>query len=205
MLKVALTGGIASGKTTVANLFRQRGVEVIDTDRLAREAVQQGQPALEEIHQEFGDAVMNIDGGLDRAALRERIFANAKDRATLNAILHPRIINMLDTELSGLSGQPYVIIEIPLLVEGGFEKDFDRVLVVDTPPSLQARRLEERDGVSPDAAKQAIAAQADRNERLAQADDIIVNDGPIEALAAEVDRLDARYREFASKANAASE
>lgn len=205
MLKIALTGGIAAGKSTVAELFRQRDIEVIDTDRIARDVVAAGEPALEEIRAEFGDDILDDNDTLNRRKLRARIFENPKDRARLNAILHPRIIRRLQEELLALADQAYVIIEVPLLVEGGFEKDFDRVLVVDVPQEVQIKRLMERDGSDRSTARRAVAAQADRDERLAHADDIIVNDGPSETLAAEVDKLDARYREFASKAGAASE
>lgn len=205
MQKIALTGGIAAGKSTVAELFRQRGVEVIDTDRIARDVAAAGEPALEEIRAEFDDDIIDDNGNLNRNKLRARIFENPDERARLNAILHPRIIQRLQEELLALADQPYVIVEVPLLVEGGFEKDFDRVLVVDVPQDIQIKRLMERDGSDQDTARHEVAAQADRNERLAHADDIIVNDGPSEALAAEVDKLDARYREFASKAGAASE
>lgn len=205
MLKVALTGGIASGKSTVADLFRQRNIEVIDTDELAREAVVIGQPALNEIANQFGPEFLQEDGSLNRFKLRETIFSNAVKRERLNAILHPRIMQLLEQRLIKLESAPYVIIEVPLLVEGGFEKDFDRVLVVDAPASIQVSRLMERDGTDRESAKRAVQAQADRNERLAVADDIIVNDGPPEALAAEVDKLDGRYREFASMTGTASE
>ncbi len=198
-LRIGLTGGIASGKTTVAELFAARGVPVIDTDQIARDIVQPGQPALGEIAATFGPTVLGADGLLDRAALRQRVFADPGERRRLEAILHPRIRAELERR-SAAAGGPYQLLVIPLLVEGGGQTRLDRVLVVDCPESLQVARLVARDGGSEAAARAILAAQASRERRLSAADDVIVNDGDRAALATAVAALDSRYRRLAGGA-----
>lgn len=199
MFKVGLTGGIGSGKSTVADCFASHGVPVIDTDVIARDLTAPGGAALEEIRAAFGDEVLRVDGTLDRAALRRRVFADSAPRRQLEAILHPRIRQAVEERLA-TSSAPYALIVIPLLVEtGGYQDLLDRVLVVDCPEDVQIARVIARSGLTPDAVRAILAAQAGRAERLAAADDIIVNTGAPEALHAEVAALHQRYQALAAK------
>ena len=192
MFRVALTGGIASGKSAVAALFAAHGVPVVDSDVIAREIVAPGSTALAAIRAHFGAGVLQADGSLDRRALRERVFANPAARADLEAITHPAIRARMQ-EWSRTAGGPYQIHMIPLLVERGGRRDFDRVLVVDCPENLQVQRVMQRDGVDEPSARRVLAAQASRAERLAIADDVIVNDGDRDKLSIEVGVLHRRY------------
>ena len=192
MFRVALTGGIASGKSEVAALFAAHGVPVVDSDVIAREIVAPGSTALAAIRSHFGADVLQADGSLDRRALRERVFANPAARRDLEAITHPAIRARMQ-EWSRTAGGPYQIHMIPLLLEGGGRRDFDRVLVVDCPENLQVQRVMQRDGVDEPSARRVLAAQASRAERLAIADDVIVNDGDRDKLSIEVGVLHRRY------------
>jgi dephospho-CoA kinase len=192
MFRVALTGGIASGKSAVAALFTAHGVPVVDSDVIAREVVAPGSPALEAIRRRFGDGVLQADGSLDRRALREQVFADPAARRDLEAITHPAIRARMQAWSQTAVG-PYQIHMIPLLIEGGGRRDFDRVLVVDCPEALQVQRVMQRDGVDEISARNVLAAQASRAERLAIADDVIVNDGDRDKLSIEVDALHRRY------------
>jgi len=198
MLRIGLTGGIASGKSTVAGLFADRGVTVLDTDRIAREVVEPGQPALAALVQALGSDILARDGRLDRARLRRRIFADAATRRTVEDILHPAILQELGRQSLAAPG-PYQILVIPLLVEGDRAGLVDRVLVVDCPEELQIERLMSRDGETREGALAMLAAQVSRQVRLAAADDVIVNDGPAADLAARVASLDRKYRELAAE------
>jgi dephospho-CoA kinase len=193
MFTVGLTGGIGSGKSTVADLFADLGVPVIDTDVIARELTVPGNAALEAIHSAFGDAVILPDGSLDRAALRRMVFADADARHRLESILHPRIRQTVEQVRAGLNA-PYILLVIPLLVETGSYRDLlDRVLVVDCPEELQITRVIARNGLTRDEVLPILAAQASRSERLAIADDVIVNTLAREALRTEVVTLNQRY------------
>jgi dephospho-CoA kinase len=193
MFAVGLPGGIGSGKSTVADLFAELGTPVIDTDVIARDLTAPGAAALEAIRAVFGEAVMHADGTLDRAALRRRVFADSMARRQLEAILHPRIRQAVERTLAMLT-TPYALIVIPLLVEtGGYRDMLNRVLVVDCPEDVQIARVVARSGLSHDEAKAILAAQAGRAERLAAADDIIVNTASLEALRAEAATLHQRY------------
>jgi len=192
MFRVGLTGGIASGKTAVANLFATHGVPVIDTDIIAREVVEPGQPALATVVDAFGTGVLAADGRLDRPRLRERIFGDAEARRRLEAILHPAIRAEMERQ-SRAAGGPYQVLVIPLLVEGGRRDHIDRVLVVDVPEATQIERLVRRDGVSRDQADAALRAQASRDARLAFADDVIENTGDVAALETRVAKLHGNY------------
>jgi dephospho-CoA kinase len=211
MFTVGLTGGIGSGKSTVADCFAALGVPVIDTDVIARDLTAPGGAALEEIHAVFGETVMQADGTLDRAALRRRVFADGAARRQLEAILHPRIRQVVVDMLATLTA-PYALIVIPLLVQrqdrpkgerlaaypsrveaGGYRDMLNRVLVVDCPEDVQIVRVRARSGLAYDEIKAILAAQAGRAERLAVADDIIVNTATPEALRAEVAALHQRY------------
>ena len=192
MFRVGLTGGIASGKTAVANSFATHGVPVIDTDVIAREVVEPGQPALATVVDAFGTGVLAADGRLDRPRLRERIFGDAEARRRLEAILHPAIRAEMERQ-SRAAGGSYQVLVIPLLVEGGRRDHIDRVLVVDVPEATQIERLVRRDGVSRDQADAALRAQASRDARLAFADDVIENAGDLAALEKRVAKLHGDY------------
>lgn len=202
--RVALTGGIASGKTTVANLFAAHGVPLVDSDVIAREVVEPGQPARARVVAEFGADVLDASGGLDRRRLREHIFADPTARRRLEAILHPAIREEMERQSrAAAEASPYQLFVIPLLAEGGRRNHFDRVLVVDAPESLQVERLMARDGVSREQAEASLRAQADRASRRAIADDVVLNTGRIEELSAQVARLHERYLAFAAAARGA--
>lgn len=196
MFKIALTGGIASGKSRVADIFESLGVTVIDSDVIAREVVAPGSDGLAAIVRRFGPTVQAADGQLDRRALRAIVFADPIARRDLEAITHPRIRARMATLNRDAQG-PYVINAIPLLAETGGRRDFDRVLVVDCPEDLQLARVMARDHIDEAAAQAVLAAQAPRAARLALADDVIVNDGDLEALPIAVRALHRRYLELA--------
>lgn len=196
LFRVGLTGGIASGKTTVANLFALRGVPVIDTDVIARQVVEPGQPALAAVVDAFGPGVLGDDGRLDRSRMRERIFGDAAARRRLEAILHPAIRAEMERQ-SRAAGGPYQVLVIPLLVEGGRRDHIDRVLVVDVAESTQIERLVRRDGVAREQAEAALRAQASRDARLAFADDVIENSADAGSLEARVDELHTGYLRLA--------
>lgn len=198
MFTVGLTGGIGSGKSTVADCFAALGVPVIDTDVIARDLTVAGGAVLEEIRAAFGETVMQADGTLDRAALRRRVFADSAARRQLEAILHPRIRQVVGDSLATLTA-PYALVVIPLLVEtGGYRDMLNRVLVVDCPEEVQIARVKARSGLAHEEIKAILAAQAGRAERLAVADDIIVNTATPEALHAEVVALHQRYLALAA-------
>ncbi len=196
VLVIGVTGGIGSGKTTVANLFSSLGVPVIDADELARQVVAPGQPAYEEILQHFGTTILSKSGELDRRRLRARIFSDSAKRDRLEAIVHPRVYAQMKHLLDCLE-TPYAIVVVPLLIESGARELVDRVLVVDSPEELQIERTHRRDGTTRAAVKKILAAQLDRSARLSAADDIIENDASLEALAKVVSRL---HRQFLSEA-----
>jgi dephospho-CoA kinase len=190
--RIGLTGGIASGKSTVANLFAALGVPIVDTDVLAREVVAPGTPLLRKITDHFGMQVQCGDGSLDRHELRKRIFEDPEQRRWLEALLHPAIRELTDARCKTAAG-PYVIVAIPLLVETSGEARFDRVLVVDCEPELQLARLTARDGSTREEAERMLAAQAPRAARLAVADDVIHNDGDLAQLRDQVEKLHFQY------------
>lgn len=194
---IALTGGIASGKSAVAALFAEKGVPVFDTDQIARDVVEPGTPALAQIVAEFGSDVLGADGRLDRKRMREIVFADDEKRKRLEAITHPAIRAELarrSREADGL----YQIHVIPLLIESGRAEAYDRVLVVDVPEETQIQRLQQRDGTDEDGARRILAAQATRAERLSAADDVIVNTGTLEDLRGFVDTLHENYEMLAA-------
>ncbi|MEO5558544.1 MAG: dephospho-CoA kinase [Dokdonella sp.] len=189
---VALTGGIASGKSAVAERFAALGASVIDADIVARELVAPGSPALAEIVAIFGAAALDASGNLDRRAMRARVFADSHARAQLDAILHPRVRRQLRERSITVTG-PYALLAIPLLVESGHYDWVDRVLVVDVPRQLQRARLLTRDGVTAQLADAMLDAQATREQRLARADDVITNTGSFDELDVRVCALHERY------------
>jgi dephospho-CoA kinase len=196
--RIALTGGIASGKSTVADFFARRGVPVIDSDRLAREVVAANTPGLAAVRARFGADVIDQDGTLDRRALRARVFADPSARRDLESILHPLIRQAMAEESARRPG-PYQLFAIPLLVESGRAAEFDRVLVVDCPEALQIRRVMARDGSDEAGARAVLAAQASRHERLAVADDVIENAADLASLETEVAALHERYLAAAAR------
>ncbi|WJD50970.1 MULTISPECIES: dephospho-CoA kinase [unclassified Enterobacter] len=196
---VALTGGIGSGKTTVANAFSRCGVNVVDADVIARQVVEPGTPALAAIGEHFGDTVINADGTLNRRVLRERIFSSPAEKAWLNALLHPLIHQETQRQIAQATS-PYVLWVVPLLVENQLHTKADRVLVVDVSPEIQLSRTMQRDGVTREHAEHILAAQATREARLAIADDIIDNNGAPDAVASDVARLHAAYLSYAARA-----
>ena len=191
-LRIGLTGGIASGKSTVAQRFMELGVPVIDADEAARAVVEPGKPALAEVLKRFGSGVFAENGELDRRALRDLIFKDPGSRRDLEAILHPLI--RADMERSaGLAVGPYVVMAIPLLVENGSSARVDRILVVDLDEAVQLQRVMARDGSTEEQARAILAAQASRSARLAAADDVLLNTGTVADLRQAVDQLHESY------------
>ena len=195
-LRIGLTGGIASGKTTVAQRFMELGVPVIDADAAARAVVAPGKPGLEAVSKRFGPRVLAENGELDRRALRDLIFEDPGSRRDLEAILHPLI--RADMEQSAeLAVGPYVVMDIPLLVEGGSRDRVDRILVVDVDEAMQLQRVMARDGCTEQQARAILASQASRSARLAAADDVLLNTGTVTDLRQAVDQLHERYLRLA--------
>jgi dephospho-CoA kinase len=193
---VGVTGGVASGKSEVTRRFEALGVVVADADMAARAAVASGSAGLAQVVAAFGEDVLAADGSLDRAAMRQRVFADDAARRRLEAIVHPHVRAQLQQECAAAPG-PYAIAAIPLLAEGGGRDAYawlQRILVVDVPPDIQRARLMQRDGIDAALAARMIAAQATRTARLAIADDVIVNDGALDVLDRHVAALDRRYR-----------
>jgi dephospho-CoA kinase len=200
-LRIGLTGGIASGKSTVSRRFAELGVPVIDADVASRNVVQPGTPGLAQVVQRFGAEVLDADGRLDRGALRNLIFKDSGLRQALDAILHPLIRADMEREAAQAQG-PYLIMAIPLLVEGGADKRVDRVLVVDADETLQMQRLQARDRSSEDEARAILRSQASRAARLAAADDVLLNSGTVADLRQAVDRLHEQYLQLAQTSSA---
>ena len=193
---VGVTGGVASGKSEVTRRFEALGVLVADADAAARTAVEPGSDGLAEVVATFGADVLAPDGSLDRAAMRRHVFGDDAARRRLEAIIHPRVRASLLADCKAASGL-YAIAAIPLLAEGGGREAYpwlSRILVVDVPVDVQRARVMARDRVDAELAQRMIAAQATRDQRLAIADDVIVNDGPVELLVSHVAALDRRYR-----------
>ena len=197
---VGITGGVASGESEVTRRFKALGIFVADADLAAREAVAPGSPGLAELVEQFGPGMLAADGSLDRAAMRRHVFADEAARRRLEAIIHPRVRATLRETCAAAPG-PYAMAAIPLLAEGGGREAYpwlSRILVVDVHVDVQRARVMARDRVDAELAQRMIAAQATREQRLTIADDIIVNDGPLDRLDAHVAALDRRYRALAS-------
>jgi len=194
-----MTGGIASGKSTAARFFEALGVPIIDTDQLARDVVEPGQPPLERLVERFGPSILTADGHLDRPALRAIVFSDPKARADLEALTHPAIGAAVQAR-SEAAGGIYQILVIPLLVEKNLGSQLDRVVVVDCDEDLQIRRLQARDGSTLEQARAILSAQASRAARLKAAHDVLKNDGDINAVRDQVATLHARYLELAQQA-----
>ena len=199
MYVVAITGGIGSGKTTVANQFAALGIEVVDADLIAREVVEPGTPALAAIASHFGPGILDEQGRLDRRALRERIFSDPAAKSWLNALLHPIIRSEMLRQCAAVSS-PYCLLVVPLLVENRLTELADRVLVIDVDEATQIERTCHRDGVSREQAQAILASQASRSERLAMADDVLDNQsGTTETIRARILALHETYLAFASQ------
>jgi len=196
--RVGLTGGIASGKSTAAKFFGALGVPILDSDQIARDVVEPGQPPLERLVERFGPKILTADGHLDRPALRDIVFSDPKARADLEALTHPAIGAALEAR-SAVAGGPYQILVIQLLVEKNLAAHVDRVLVVDCDEELQVRRLRDRDGSTPQQVQAILKAQASRAARLKAADDVIHNDSDMSAVRDQVAALHARYLELAAR------
>lgn len=205
MLVIAMTGGIASGKSTVANRLRELGAVVLDADQLAREVVEPGQPALEEIRRTFGDEVITPEGRLDRPALAKIIFSDTDRRQQLEAIVHPRIRQRMKDDLDRLRTDPnvsVVICDIPLLFETGMSLEpFDRVLVVWAPVEQQIQRLKERNGLTAEESRARIAAQWPTEEKVKRADDVIDNSKDLPSTLHQVDQLWQEWMRLISEGN----
>lgn len=195
-LRIGLTGGIASGKSTAAQRFVELGVPVIDADEVSRAVVAPGQPGLAPVLARFGGTVLSPNGLLDRRALRDLVFSDPAARRDLEAILHP-LIGAEMARRAAVANGPYVVLAIPLLVEGGKRESVDRVLVVDVEELVQLQRLMARDKSSELQARAILAAQASRTARLNAADDVLVNSGSVSDLRQSVERLHERYLSLA--------
>jgi dephospho-CoA kinase len=199
--RVGLTGGIASGKSTAAKFFGALGIPIIDTDQLARDVVEPGQPPLERLVERFGPSILTEDGHLDRPALRNIVFSDPKARADLEALTHPAIGAAVEARSAEVGGV-YQILVLPLLVEKSLGSQLNRVLVVDCDEDLQIRRLQARDGSTLEQARAILNVQTSRGARLKAAHDVIKNDGDMSAVRDQVEKLHALYLELAQQAQA---
>ncbi len=197
MLRVGLTGGIGSGKSTIASLFVMRGVPVIDTDEIARILTEPGQETFDEIVHAFGDSILDEKHRIDRNRLREHVFDNSDERRRLESILHPRIRSIVLEKLAAIAA-PYTVVVVPLLIESGFSDLVDRILVVDTMENTQIQRTTSRSGLSEPEIRKIMSAQATRAQRLQQANDVIENNGDRKQLEAEVERKHQWYLSLAA-------
>jgi dephospho-CoA kinase len=197
--RVGLTGGIASGKSTAAKFFGALGIPIIDTDQLARDVVEPGQPPLERLVERFGASILTEDGHLDRPALRNIVFSDPKARADLEALTHPAIGAAVEARSAEVGGV-YQILVLPLLVEKSLGSQLNRVLVVDCEEDLQIRRLQARDGSTLEQARAILNVQTSRGARLKAAHDVIKNDGDMSAVRDQVEKLHALYLELAQQA-----
>lgn len=192
MMVIAVTGGIGSGKSTVVDLFREQGVPVIDTDQISRQLVEPGKPALTDIVSSFGDKFLKPDGTLDRTALRKHVFVDNQKREKLEAILHPLIHKSVLEQLNNIDAA-YCLLVIPLLIESKHDYPHDRVLVIDVDEQTQIQRTCVRDKLDETLVKKIINSQVPREQRLAIADDIVDNNGDMNALRNQVNHLHNRY------------
>ena len=192
LLTIALTGGIGSGKTSIASIFKSLGVPIIDSDTISKEIILPGKPCFKDIVNEFGEEILTNKGIIDRYKLRDIIFNNDKARIKLENIIHPVVFKNIDTEIS-LINYPYCLVIIPLLIETKSTERFDRILVIDALESLQFERIVKRDDISPILIKKIIKTQAKRKERLRYANDIIVNNDTIMNLNKSINTLHKKY------------
>ncbi|QDO82176.1 dephospho-CoA kinase [Shewanella psychropiezotolerans] len=196
---IGLTGGIGSGKTTVANLFAELGIELVDADVVARDVVEIGTSGLTQIAAHFGKQILNQDGRLDRVALREIIFSEPKERSWINGLLHPMIRTEMLNQLASTSS-PYTILVAPLLFENELDRLVNRTLLIDISPEQQRKRTINRDSVTNEQVEKIISSQAPRVEKLLKADDVIDNHGKISALKSKVIALHNNYLKLSNNA-----
>jgi len=200
---VGVTGGIGSGKTTVANLFAELGAAVVDTDAIAHELTGPQGAAMPEIIRVFGKGILRTDGSLDRAAMRQLCFSDPDARRRLEAILHPMIRSESVNRCQNASHAPYVLLVVPLLVESGaYREHIDRILVIDCAESVQVARVMARSHLSADEIRAIMATQASREIRRAAADDILTNDNDLDELQPQVLHLHQQYAELAREGRA---
>tara|TARA_B110000444_G_C18817410_1_gene585863 strand:- start:542 stop:1156 length:615 start_codon:yes stop_codon:yes gene_type:complete len=195
---VGLTGGIGSGKSAAARIFRELGVDVIDVDALAREVVEPGQPALSDITAHFGSELLTAEGRLDRAALRSIVFSNPEHKFWLENLLHPLIAELIQRRLDATKS-PYAILESPLLLETEQHKLVDRVLVIDASEPTQIDRSVRRDGSDEELIRSIIASQIDRDVRNQKADDLVTNEDSLEQLRENIESLHSKYMEMVTE------
>jgi dephospho-CoA kinase len=200
MFVVGLTGGIGSGKTAASDRFAELGIKIIDADLAARTVVEPGSDALAEIAAHFGTAFLLLDGSLDRAALRRKIFTDADEKRWLENLLHPLIAQEISRGLQA-ANSPYAILVSPLLIEAGQDRFCNRILVIDVPEQLQLERTRQRDNNDEAQVRRIMASQASRQQRLDKADDVIENTAAPEQLLQQIDKLHHRYLEYAKKTN----
>ncbi|WP_408621218.1 dephospho-CoA kinase [Celerinatantimonas sp. YJH-8] len=193
---VAITGGIASGKSTVADLIARQGIDCVDADIVARELVTPGGEALQEIQHHFGSSIIDEKGTLNRKKLRELVFASPKQRIWLEHCLHPRIQKEIERQLKAATSD-YTLMVVPLLVGSPLQTLADRILVVDMPIRIQISRVCQRDQINEELARQIIASQASREQRIVIADDILVNDDSLQSLQAKALKLHRKYLHLA--------
>jgi dephospho-CoA kinase len=196
---VGLTGGIGSGKSTIARAFAEHGVNIVDTDRIAHQVSASGGAAIESLRDAFGNDAIASDGSMDRDWMRQRVFDNEQERHKLERIVHP-IIRQITNEQVMAKPEPYVIIDVPLLIESGnWENRCDRVLVVDCQVQTQIDRVIQRNGFTRERIDSIIAVQATREQRLAAADDVLDNDNELEESLRRVDELHQQYLSLAAQ------
>jgi dephospho-CoA kinase len=196
MLVIGLTGGIGSGKSMATDYLQQRGITIVDADLAARVIVEPGEPALEDIVDAFGESILQMDGTLDRAALRQIVFADPAQRQRLEAITHPRIAQEILRQLS-VSLSPYTVLVSPLLFESGQHRFAQRTLLIDAPEEAQRRRAAARDKVSEEQIAAIMTVQMGREEKRKRADDIVLNDGEVSALHSALEKLHQHYLQLA--------
>ena len=201
MLKVGLTGGIGCGKSSAVAIFQSLGVPIVDADRIARQVVQRGEPALAHIAASFGNAALTAQGELNRAWMREYIFTHPDARGQLEAILHPIIHTRIEQAMQTheLAGASYVLVDVPLLVEQGYQALFDRIVVVDCLPAQQLERVRQRDQVTDQQTQQIMQVQAARDLRLHYASDVLDNTSTKELLEVQVNQLHKKFLELSSR------
>ncbi len=192
MLRIALTGGIGSGKTTVSDYFRKLGVPVIDADETSHEVTQAGAPAVQQIVDVFGDSVLDCDGNLDRTALRNIVFADTESRKQLESILHPEIRRRMN-EAASRTQSPYCLFSIPLLIETSQHANYDRILVVETSEDRRRTWIQARSDLTEIEITAILSAQVSDEQRRRAADDLLISDGGIDDLHARIDCLHQRY------------
>lgn len=196
MFIVGLTGGIGSGKSAATDYFQELGIDIVDADLIARTVVQPGTSTLEQITQHFGSKILQENGELDRAALRQRIFSSSDEKQWLEGLLHPLIRETIEQKLLAATS-PYVILSAPLLIEGGLYKRCNRTLIIDVPETLQVERTRARDNNTDEQVQRIIQSQTSREQRLKAADDVINNSGTLSDLKRQVSTLNKQYLEYA--------